>query len=259
MTDTDADRIPADARDRYAADGYLSLPGFLSDQELQSVVSNLDACLQDTDARIPPEDLFLEVPGDPETLKQVQRLHIHDPELAPWLTEGPFYRLAEAVLGEQPRPWNLQYFDKAPGANRPTPAHQDGAYFPIQPMKAVTIWLALQDVAVEQGCVEYLPGSQLGEIRSHTGSETVGFSRELALDSAEEGRFQAFPCAAGHALAHDARVIHRAGGNRSERLHRRALGFIYFAASCSHDAEADRRYQSALRESWTADGKLLDS
>ena len=45
---------------------------------------------------------------------------------------------------------NLQYFNKSPGANKPTPPHQDGYYFMITPCEAVTMWLALDEVDDEE-------------------------------------------------------------------------------------------------------------
>ena len=138
---------------------------------------------------------------DPGSLKQLQRLQVHDQRLGEYLISGPFARLAEILLGEPPDPQNLQYFNKAPGVNRATPAHQDGAYFPIEPMNAVTIWLALEDIGPAQGCLRYLRGSHRDGLRPHRRSCTLGFSRELIGDASKNvEREVAFPCAAGHVM-----------------------------------------------------------
>jgi phytanoyl-CoA hydroxylase len=250
MSSTHSQLEATQIRQDYQRDGYVSIPAFLGLEALQQVQLELDDCLRSVVPGMPSTAVYYEDRADLTSLKQLQRLQDYDPVLGKYLLKGPFYQLAKTVLGEEPRAWNMQYFDKAPGSNSPTPPHQDGAYFPIEPMNAVTIWFALQDVSEEQGCVHYLRGSHKDGIRSHGASGTLGFSRSISPDDFDPNAIRKFPCKAGHALAHDARTVHWAGNNESPVLHRRALGFIYFGASCVLDEEADRRYQAALQETW---------
>ncbi len=257
MTGAHARLDPAALLARYRRDGFVSLPGFLDRDELDALRGDLDRVLAETLPALPAEEAYFEDPGDPATLKQVQRLHGRDAELGDHLRSGPFYQLAKLLLQDRPAPQNLQYFDKPPGANQPTPPHQDGAYFPITPMNAVTIWLALEDVGPEQGCVRYLPGSHLRGMLPHAGSEILGFSRELEEPTAEETSAElAFPCAAGDVIAHHALTVHRAERNRSTVLHRRALGFIYYGATCAVDEAAAGVYQAALAARLEEAGRL---
>ena len=257
MSGAHASLDPGSLRRAFEADGFVSVPGFLDARELAAVRADLARVVREVVPTMPPGEVYYEDPGDPSTLKQLQRLHVHDAALGRLVDTGPFARLAALLLGEAPAAQNVQFFDKAPGANRPTPAHQDGAYFPLEPMNAVTLWLALEDVGPEQGCVHYVCGSHRGGLRTHRRSLVLGFSKELAEPRPDDAlREVGFPCAAGHVLAHHALTVHRADGNRSPARHRRALGFIYYGATCTVDEATHARYQAALELELTAAGRL---
>ncbi len=102
--------------------------------------------------------MFYEDKTNPASLKQIQRLHEHDGFFGEFFNGKP-KALAQELLGETVIGKNLQYFDKPSPTSLPTPAHQDGAYFAIMPNHAVTLWIPLDDVGGEQGCLSYVPGS----------------------------------------------------------------------------------------------------
>lgn len=119
------------------------------------------------------------------------------------------------------------------------------------------MWLALEDVDEENGCVRYVPGSHRRGFRSHGKTGTLGFSQGITdygpADTAVEVCMNAKP---GDLLVHDAYTIHRADGNHSTTRTRQALGFIYFSARAREDTTAVRDYQSNLTREMVAQGKL---
>jgi ectoine hydroxylase-related dioxygenase (phytanoyl-CoA dioxygenase family) len=100
-----------------------------------------------------------------------------------------------------------------------TPWHQDEAYRadPDFDYRQVSIWMPLQDVTTENGCMMYVPGSHLSGILPHRspGDDPLVHAIECA------GGFQpsaavACPLSAGGATAHHGRTLHFAGPNRSD-------------------------------------------
>ena len=207
----------ADLLPSFAKDGFALIRGFFSGQELSDLIDNVDRYIRAVVPRMPSEQVFLEDKNDVATLKQIQRMGEYDPWFAEMFTRGRVRELAELVLGGSVVPKNMQYFNKAPGVGKPTPAHQDGYYFMLDPCAAVTIWIALDDVDEENGCVRYLPGSHRRGMRPHARTETLGFSQGIVGYPAREDQLQerAIPANAGDLLVHDALTIHRADGNRS--------------------------------------------
>lgn len=248
------DAIAPQAR-AFRADGFVHMPGFLDGPSLEALRLEVARFLVEVVPNMPAAQVYRDDPDDPASLKQVQQLGLHDPWFAGLQARGRLPRLASTLLEEPAEPRNLQYFDKPSPTSLPTPAHQDGAYFAIMPNHAVTLWIPLDDVGGEQGCLSYVPGSHRGGLRAHGSSGVLGFSRGVVGEVCPEEEVPQ-PCKAGDLLAHHSLTIHRAGANRSRVPNRRALGLVYYGASVRVDEGGERAYQEALAARLGAAGRI---
>ena len=238
-------------------DGYVALRGFLSREEFDELLENMKRFKSTGVQEMPREHVFYEDVDRPETLKQLQRLHEYDDYFSGLFLDSKFERLAEQLLEGSVVGKNMQYFNKPPGIGQPTPAHQDGFYFMLDPGEAVTMWLALEDVDEENGCIRYVPGSHRDGMRPHNRTETLGFSQGISNYSiSDESPEVAFPAAPGDLLVHHALTIHRADGNRSATRTRQSLGFIYYSAAAKEDAAGHAAYQEKLAADLVSQGKI---
>lgn len=233
----------------FEQDGYVFIPGFLSIEEVNDLKTKLDEFIDEVVPTMPPEHKFYEDKADEKTLKQLQDLHRYNPYFSEVLNKSKFQQIAEVLLDDKVIGKNLEYFNKPPKIGKPTPPHQDGYYFMLNPPKAVTMWMALEDVDEENGCVRYIKGSHLTGMRPHGKTQTLGFSQGIVdygdKDFAAEITFPAKP---GDLLIHHALTIHRADGNKSDVRTRKALGLIYFGESAKEDTVAKKAYQQKLKE-----------
>ena len=81
----------------------------------------------------------------------------------------------------------------SPGANRPTPQIHEGAQFPIELLNTVTIWLSLEDVGQNQGCVRSVACLRREGLRPRTSSGTLGFidyGASCAVDGGARAEYQ---------------------------------------------------------------------
>jgi len=161
--------------------------------------------------------------------------------------------LAESLLGEPCRHDQLQYFNK-PGleeyaegdASRPTPPHQDGYYWMIEPQsQGCTCWIALDECDVENGCLRYVPGVQA--MRCHDFTSVKGFSQAIVgFDPSQEHEL-ILEAAPGDLLVHAALTIHRAEPNRSRSRPRRAVGATFFGCSARVDPAAKAAREQEIK------------
>lgn len=239
-------------------DGFVVLRGFLNAEELATVRIELDRVIREVVPKMPREHVFYEDKGHADTLKQLQCLHSHDAFFHNLFIGSRIEQLAEALLGEPVVGKNFQFFSKPPGTGQPTPPHQDGFYFKLTPCAALTMWLALDDVDQENGCVNYVRGSNLSGMRAHDRSNVLGFSQKMIDYGRPEDLANAVdvPARPGDLLAHHALTIHSAGGNRSASRPRRSLGAVYFAASAQQDTEEIAAYQQKLKSELSASGRI---
>jgi phytanoyl-CoA hydroxylase len=234
-------------RDEYERTGYVVLRGFLTGGPLDMLRAELDRYIQEVVPRLPPGDAFYEDRARPETLKQMNRLNA-DGYFHVLSLSGPFREVAERLLNEPATPHGVEWFNKPPATAHPTPAHQDNYYFCLRPSQVLTMWLALDEVDEENGCLRYVPGSHLRGIRKHGRTATLGFSQGIVDygpdDFATEQPISAKP---GDLLIHHGETIHRADANRSSVRHRRSLGLVYQGESARRDETAFEKYLASSK------------
>lgn len=249
---------PDRVRAAFARDGYVALRGILTHDEVNEVQSKVADFIRNRVSELPRAQVFYEELGERDTLKQIQQLFSHDPFFNKLMFGSQFEKLAELLLNGPVVGKNMQYFNKPPLIGKPTPPHQDGYYFMLKPCEALTMWLALDEVDEENGCVRYVRGSHLKELRPHGRTQTLGFSQGVTDYGTPEDLANevAFPARPGDLLVHNAKTIHRADGNRSRTRTRRALGFIYYSERAQVDEEAHAAYQERLAEEMKATGKI---
>lgn len=242
----------------FETDGFVAIPSFLTDAELEDLRTNVARFINERIPTLSREQVFYEDIHDVHSLKQIQHMEEHDPWFGDLFLSSRFHRLAELLLKGAVIGKNLQYFNKPAGVGKPTPAHQDGFYFMLDPCEAITMWLALDDVDEENGCVRYVPGSHRLGMRSHARTKTLGFSQGITDYPTDKDRVLETPIIAkpGDLLVHDAMTIHRADGNHSKNRSRRALGFVYFSERAREDSAAQAAYQQRLAQELKSEGKI---
>lgn len=235
-------------KESFDRDGYLFIPGFLETARVEEIHAKLAAFIESGLPGMSAHHIFYEDKKDPSTLKQLQDLHTYDPFFGRMLTGSEFEKIASLLLDEEVNGKNLEYFNKPPRIGKPTPPHQDNYYFMLRPPRAITMWMALEPVDEQNGCVRYIRGSHLRGMRPHGKTETLGFSQGILDYGEHEGPEDEvpFPAAPGDLLIHHSMTIHRADANRSDTRSRKALGFIYFGVSAVEDRDAKDAYQQQL-------------
>ncbi len=233
-------------RKQYDKDGYVVVPDFLSAEDFAELNHNLDRYICDVVPTVPDRGAFYQDKSRPETLKQLQHMGEYDPYFGRYVEHPRWNALAWALLGEQFFFKDPQWFNKPPLILHITPPHQDNFYFCLRPPNVLTMWLALDHVNEETGCLRYVPGSHSCGLRPHNRTEVVGFSQGISdygpEDEAAEVLIQLQP---GDLVCHHGELIHRADANRSPTLSRRAFALVAEGISCQRDEEAFQVYQAS--------------
>jgi phytanoyl-CoA hydroxylase len=228
-------------------DGFVIVPQLLTPDEFVELCANLDRYIREVVPGLPDSAAFYIDKARPQTLKQMQHMGV-DPYFRDYARHPKWVALAQALLGEAAEAQAPEWFNKPPGTQSPTPPHQDNYYFCLKPPSVLTIWMALDPVDEENGCLRYVAGSHRRGLRPHGRSNILGFSQGITdygpEDEAREVQIHLRP---GDVAVHHGETIHRADPNRSATRNRRAFALVFRGASCRRDEEAFARYQAALK------------
>ncbi|MEZ4713964.1 MAG: phytanoyl-CoA dioxygenase family protein [Caldilineaceae bacterium] len=124
------------------------------------------------------------------------------------------------LLGENLVCWATHYFAKMPGDGKRVSWHQDASYWPLTPSKTVTVWLAIDDVDVENGAMQVIPGSHVhGQLDfEEAGAEENSVLSQSVRSPESYGEAPvAFEMKAGQISLHTDLLLHGSEPNLSNR------------------------------------------
>lgn len=244
-------------RESYNNDGFVVIRQLFDPQQVDELRGNLNRYVRDVVPNLPPMDAFFEDAETKQQIRMLPRMEKHDAYFSDLLTISRIPEIARELNGGGVHAHDAAYFNKLPIVGDATPPHQDGFYFHLQPCEALTIWMALDDVDENNGCIRYVRGSHRRGMRDHNRTQVVGFSQGIVdYGRDEDVQNEVAACvSAGDVIVHHAMTIHRTDPNESSRS-RRALGFVYFSSNASVDVKARDKYQQDLASEWQAEGKI---
>ncbi|HYN89584.1 MAG TPA: phytanoyl-CoA dioxygenase family protein [Ardenticatenaceae bacterium] len=212
---------------QYRTQGFLLIEHFLDAGELQrwrevtddAVRQRLAAAPQRTN-RADPDDYYAQV------FTQCQRLADTHAGMAELMLDAQLGEVAGTLAGvDGIRIWHDQALIKPPYGN-PTGFHFDNPYWSFYSRDAISIWVALDDATLANGCLWYLPGThreaefRLVEIGANMGGIFKAYPLWRQIEAVPT------PCAAGGALFHNGLIAHAAGANMT-LYPRRAMTCAY--------------------------------
>lgn len=173
--------------------------------------------------------------------------HYHHPLMrddAFWVrlvTDDRLLNIAEQVLGKNLACFTSHYICKPPRDGHPVFWHQDGAYWKLTPMDALTVWVAIDESTPENGCLRIIPGSHhmpldAPEPRTDTPNMLYSSMRQELVDAwVERAGIVDVVLQPGDVSIHHPRIIHASEANRSDK--RRCgldIGYIRTSTSISN-------------------------
>ena len=235
-------------------DGFVVIRNPLGD-DFEELVGNIQRFIDEVAPKFAEgsEAAMYGSPGrEPESLIRLNHMHKEDAFFAEYARHPRWVSLAETMLGESVETANVVWFNKPPRtvhSNHPTPPHQDNFYYKLDPPQMMSVWMALEPVDPENGCLRYVAGSHKTGYRPHQASSIYGFSQGISAygvdDWAQEVCVSLDP---GDMIVHHCMSIHRADSNESDHRHRRGFSMLFRGDSAVVDQAQLDRHLEQIRE-----------
>lgn len=159
--------------------------------------------------------------------RKIQDLE-RDPLFLEYLQHRVFRELTRQLVAEEISVFRAMFMNKPAHRGTVLPYHQDGgSQWQLDREQFVTVWTALDDATIENGCVQIVPGSHKLGLLSERG-HTITPEQEAAYAPDEQSIY--LEAKAGEAILLHNYVLHRSGVNTIERP-RRAFSVVYMEAA----------------------------
>ena len=223
----------------YQENGFVVIEDFLNPEELEDWRATLEAVITGRgDNMLPgrkgldPQDgkkaaeAEKDAPAD-DNMKYygsvfLQRVNLwqDNPSVKERILAPEIGKMATQLAGAEGfRVWHDQALYKAPWSN-PTALHKDNPYWSFYSPDAITIWIALDDVTPDNGCLYFIPGSHRPAEYKNVGiSPNMGAIFEACPEYREIEPKKAV-MKAGSCSFHNGLTIHGATPNMTPRWRR---------------------------------------
>jgi ectoine hydroxylase-related dioxygenase (phytanoyl-CoA dioxygenase family) len=201
----------------YRRDGFTVHPGLLSPAELAELRAAVDEAVASLGRkRVAGSENAWEDDGDSYYSKVfTQKLNLWriNPTIRRFMLGPEVGGMVSALSGVPGfRLWHDQALIKEPFAN-PTGWHLDNPYWSYFSRDAISIWIALDDATLENGCLFYIPGSQrLADFRNAGIGENIADLFKIYPEFMALGTVST-PVRAGGCVFHNGLTAHGAGAN----------------------------------------------
>lgn len=233
-------KLSKDQVDFFNENGYLANVKLLDEKQINSIKSEIEDL---ADVKHPGHHLFYEYhsneSSDPSTiLFHALGAWRITPALHDVLWNPAFMVAASQLLGDKSvRFWHDQLFCKPPKKGGVVAWHQDYSYWTrTKPLAHITCWCGLDDSTIENGCLQYVPGSHRWGLldKPELAGNLMGIENFLTTEQRTEFKPIAVETKAGEAIFHHPLTLHGSGENKSDKP-RRAFVINAFADGVTSD------------------------
>jgi phytanoyl-CoA hydroxylase len=237
--------------------GYLVLGQVISDAELEALGRRMDEIML---GQVRYEGMYFQldsetgVYGDvpsggqwagPTLAYRKIELLEKDPVFLAYIQHPVFREIARRVYGESVTIYRAMFMNKPAHRGTILPYHQDGGtQWSLTQNPLITVWTALDDSTVENGCMQVIPGSHRLGLLSERG-HTITPEQEVKYCKDEDSAYLEAP--AGTAILLHNWLLHRSGINTIDRP-RRAFSVCYMDAATRHIRNPDHRFPLVFGE-----------
>jgi len=208
---------------RFRHEGFLRLDAFAPPEEVEEVAPIYDRLFLGRTGWAEGNYFDMGEPDEAEghvyTAPQLLQLSRYAPELKTMRLFQRAHALARQILGPSAR-LDLDHGIFKPARNSaPTPWHQDEAFWDGRyDHDGLSVWIPLQPVDKDSGCLQFVPGSHRREVIRHQPIGGDGRVHGLEIPNFEPPSATICPLPLGGATVHHARTLHYSTPNTSPRF-----------------------------------------
>ena len=179
-------------------------------------------------------------------------LFLKDESFLKYCLNEKILKFVEQLIGKNFALWNSSFFAKPAFHGFETPWHQDGHYWPINPLATCTVWLAIDDSNEENGCLRFIKGSHREKKlikHSNNDNKNLTLQQEIIEDKLDGNKLVNLILKRGQISLHDVYMVHGSKENKSKKPRRAmTMRFMPLTSKFDHNFIFDSSDQFKIRK-----------
>jgi len=189
---------------QFRSDGYAIFRNVLDRNLIQEASDHVEWLLEKNPG-LRPEQLH-------------HNLMTDDPFWVRLISDDRLLDIAEQFIGPNIALFASHYISKPPFDGKPVLWHQDGAFWPLAPMEVVTLWLAVDESTIENGCMRVIPGTHTLALQEMEAAKEEAVLERVVPDRfVDESKAVDFILAPGDVSVHNPNIVHGSKANHSPK------------------------------------------
>ena len=185
--------------------------------------------------------------GGPVNGKWRYKSHLVFPWFDQLMRHPAILDLVRSLLGNDLMVWTTHIYPKEPGDGRFISWHQDSAHWGLDSNQVLSVWVALTDATLENGCMRMLPGSHHnGQVKhqdTHDPNNILTRGQTI-FNGIEEDRSVWIELKAGEVSVHHVDMFHASTPNESNQ--RRVGVAIRYITPSARQTRIDEDYATLV-------------
>jgi len=211
----------------FNTNGFLLLKNFADSKLCDAIHIKAQEHLKNQIAPIESEEEYLRTGNSTSTIRRLRQVYDREDIFKQWMTNKEIFPILEQLLGKSPKlllAHHNSIMTKQPKKSSITTWHQDIRYWSYENDELLSVWLSLGDEHLENGLLEFIPGSHKMTFTSDQFNERSSFREDLEINKEIISKRVHFNLAKGDIVLFHAKTLHYAHQNATQQA---KISFVY--------------------------------
>ncbi len=213
--------------EQFQRDGFIVLKAFADLNEVAAIKAKALELMHQPSEPIESEEEYHDLTCKSYTLRRLRQVYDRDPLFAAWMQNSEIRPVLKQVLGETPvltLAHHNSIMTKMPSEISNTCWHQDRRYWDFESDNLVSVWLALGEERMQNGLLEFIPGTHTMEFTASQFDSKVCFRNDIEQNEPIIAGRVHQDLEAGDVVIFHCRVLHSAFNNKTDTP---KVSFVY--------------------------------
>ena len=211
----------------FNTNGFLLLKNFADPKLCDAILEKAQEHLDKQIAPIESEEEYLRSGVSTSTIRRLRQVYDREEVFREWMQNKEILPILEQLLGKSPKlllAHHNSIMTKLPHKSSITTWHQDIRYWHYENDELLSVWLSLGDEFLENGLLEFIPGSHKMNFTMEQFDERSSFKEDTNENKAITAKRVHFNLEKGDIVLFHAKTLHYAHQNETDKA---KISFVY--------------------------------